>query len=196
MTNDIYGGFSRKFKIHFVVTGMLNFSQHYNDKHSECERFVWYGKCSAGCDFCSPHHCYIQYVVTECGQRCNGMVPHFFELLVTGFVVDAAPEKGAWPAILNTHTTTVFESYNHSLAFYISKHVHTPANLAVLKEAANFLNFTEKQKSGVDQKGKVKLVSYKHSGLVDVARSAYNSRRKPPVIRAIARLVSDSNTQA
>ena len=41
VVNDQFGGWSLKFKMCFLINGLLNIINHFSDDHENCARFFW-----------------------------------------------------------------------------------------------------------------------------------------------------------
>ena len=46
VVNETYGLWSVRFKMNFVLNGLLNFSDHFCNDHSSCSRYIWWTQCS------------------------------------------------------------------------------------------------------------------------------------------------------
>lgn len=42
IVNDQFGMWSIKFRMCFVINGLLNFARHFANDHTDCPRFVWW----------------------------------------------------------------------------------------------------------------------------------------------------------
>ena len=93
VVNETYGMWSIKFKMYFVLSGLLNFSKHFQNDHDQCSRFIWWTQCiSAHLNEYFPAQDYINNIFGGRGIRCNAYVPIFFEILVKAVTLSAYME--------------------------------------------------------------------------------------------------------
>jgi hypothetical protein len=43
---ETYGMWSIKFKMYFVLSGLIKFSRHFQNDHDQCARFIWWTQCT------------------------------------------------------------------------------------------------------------------------------------------------------
>ena len=45
VVNEMFGNWSMKFKMYFLINGLLNFTDHYSNRHVDCARYFWWTQC-------------------------------------------------------------------------------------------------------------------------------------------------------
>jgi hypothetical protein len=84
IVNEIYGVWSIRFKMNFVLNGLLNFTKHFCNDHGCCSRYIWWTQCyNAHLNEYLPTQDYINDISSGRGVRCNTYVPIFFEIFVS-----------------------------------------------------------------------------------------------------------------
>jgi hypothetical protein len=75
IVNETYGIWSIRFKIHFVLNGLLNFSEHFCNNHHMCSSYIWWTQCSnADLNEYLPSQDYVHNISSGRGIRCNTYV--------------------------------------------------------------------------------------------------------------------------
>jgi hypothetical protein len=190
--NERYGSFGVKHKMDCVQEGIMNFANHYCNEHGDCQRHIWYGKCSAGDLYYEPAHKYVNLEASELGQRCNSLTPAMFKLVVASWVYSREFEQLLWKTVACGHTT-INESYFHSLSSFVPKLLNYPAELYEEKEAAHFLSF-QNQCESKEHANRV-LVHNKNAGSLVNVQNQKLQRFRAHINRAIAAIVTDKHTQ-
>ena len=145
VVNESYGMWSIKFKMYFVLSGLLNFSKHFQNDHDQCSRFIWWTQCtSAHLNEYIPAQDYVNNISGGRGVRCNMYVPIFFEILVKAVTLSPYMEGLLSKCILYSKTT-ICESYFHWLGIMVPKWQNVTKNEYILREAAAFIAFSKRQ---------------------------------------------------
>mmetsp|Transcript_18670 Transcript_18670/g.41700 ORF Transcript_18670/g.41700 Transcript_18670/m.41700 type:complete len:111 (+) Transcript_18670:1840-2172(+) len=97
--DQTFGCFSLSFKVFFVTNGLMNFADHYCNKHDNCNRFIWWGTCTKGVQYYQPIHSYCTEVSSNRGPRCNSLIPRIFRLLVAAFTYSNYMEAALWRSV-------------------------------------------------------------------------------------------------
>lgn len=189
VVNEMFGDWSMKFKMCFLINGLLNFVCHYSDNHDDCARYFWWTQCSDTFIKYVPTQEYCTDLTSGRGIGCRDLIPAFFRILVTAFVTSRYAESQFWKC-LSFSKTTICESYFHWKSIMIPKWQNIPAREYERKERAAFIAFVKRQK------GKVflmkKLVTNKYANTLTVASSHKNSRYEPHILDAVGEICSSS----
>jgi hypothetical protein len=122
--NDEYVSFSKKFKMYYLVNGLINFASHCCNHHGDCARYLWWVKCVRGDDMYTPSSPYVNNVITNQSTKCQVLVQEIFKTLVIGWVLSKYMNSALWK-VITYKITTANESYFHTLAIRIPKWQNT-----------------------------------------------------------------------
>ena len=190
VVNEIFGDWSVKFKMCFLINGLLNFVKHYSENHDDCARYFWWTQCSDTVTKYEPTQEYITDITSGRGIACRNLIPAFFKILVTAFVISKYAESQFWKC-LSFSKTTICESYFHWKSIMIPKWQNIPAREYERKERAAFIAFVKRQK------GKVflmkKLVTNKYANTLTIASSHKNSRYESHILDAVGQICNSSS---
>ena len=144
VVNEIYGLWSIRFKINFVINGLLNFADHFCNDHSLCSRFIWWTQCSnAHLNEYLPSQEYIPNISSGRGVRCNMYVTLFFKIFVKSFTLSPYVEGMLSKCILYSKTT-ICESYFHWMGIMVPKWQNVTKVEYILREAAAYIAFCKR----------------------------------------------------
>jgi hypothetical protein len=145
VVNETFGAWSIRFKIHFVISGLLNFSEHFHNIHENCSRFIWWTQCcSTGEGDYHPAQDYINEMSSGRGMRCNELISSFFKNLVTAFTLSGYMEGLLGKCILYSKTT-IYESYFHWVGIMIPKWQNVTKMEYILRESSAYIAFEKRQ---------------------------------------------------
>ena len=145
VVNETYGVWSIRFKMYFVLSGLMKFTKHFCDDHGMCSRFIWWTQCyNAHLNEYLPGQKYVNTISSGRGVRCNTYVPLFFEVFVKSFTLSPYLEGMLSKCILYSKTT-ICESYFHWLGIMIPKWQNVPKMEYILREAAAYIAFCKRQ---------------------------------------------------
>ena len=147
INEDAYqdGLWSIRFKMNFVLNGLLNFSDHFCNDHSSCSRFIWWTQCSnAHINQYLPTQEYINNIASGRGLRCNTCIPFFYRIFVKSFTLSPYLEGLLSKCILYSKTT-ICESYFHWLGIMVPKWQNVTKGEYSLREAAAYIAFCNRQ---------------------------------------------------
>ena len=179
VVNDQFGGWSMKFKLCFLINGLLNYVNHYSDDHSSCARYFWWTQCGDSHVKYAPTQEYCTALSSGRGSGCRDLIPGFFKLFVTSFVMSKYAETQFWKCLYFSKTT-IFESYFHWKSIMIPKWQNISAGEYERKERAAFIAFVNRQKE------KIFLVKNKYANTLTVASAQKNSRYEKHILDAIS----------
>lgn len=162
-----FGGFSMKFRMNFVIKGLLNFVEHFSDNHTDCPRFFWWAQCTDTHVRYTPAQDYCTLISAGWrGPGCRDLIPVFFRLFVYSFVMSRYCESQLWKCI-SFSKTTVYESYFHWKGIMIPKWQNITPSEYERKEISAFIAFSTRQKE--KRFLLKKLVKSKYSATLTVA---------------------------
>lgn len=145
VVNETYGAQSIRFKINFVVSGLLNFCEHFHNIHDNCSRFIWWTQCCTSSEGeYLPAPDYINVISSGRGMRCNKLVCSFFKIIVTAFTLSGYMEGLLGKCILYSKTT-ICESYFHWVGIMIPKWQNVTKLEYILREASAYIAFEKRQ---------------------------------------------------
>ena len=189
--NDQFGGWSLKFKMCFLINGLLNFIDHYSDDHKNCARYFWWTQCGDSHVKYVPTQEYCTVLSSGRGTACRDLIPAFFRLFVSSFILSKYAETQFWKCLCFSKTT-ICESYFHWKSIMIPKWQNIPAQEYERKERAAFIAFVKRQK------GKVfllkKLVANKYANTLTVASAQKNSRYEQHILEALTVVCGSSSS--
>jgi len=116
MVNDTWPGFSKKFKLNTVMHGILNWIDHRMGNHDQCARTRSHTICS---EVGYIGEC-ISQTSSNRGRYCNSLIPIFFRIFVTGFLLSRKMEC-LYDQGIHYLTTSLNESINHALTMFHPK---------------------------------------------------------------------------
>jgi hypothetical protein len=148
VVNEMFGDWSVKFKMCFLINGLLNFVSHCSENHDDCARYFWWTQCSDTFTKYEPTQEYIADITSCRGIACRDLIPDFFKISVTAFVTSRYAESQFWKC-LSFSKTTICESYFHWKSIMIPKWQNIPAREYERKERAAFIAFVKRQKGKV-----------------------------------------------
>ena len=182
IVNDQFGMWSMKFRMCFVINGLLNFAKHFANDHTDCPRFVWWTQCSDSHIRYQPTEEYCTRILSDRSLESQKMIPLFFTLFVKAFIMSPYMESQLWKCLWFSKTT-ICESYFHWKGIMIPKWGNVTPSLYERKEASALIGFVKRQQ---DKKflGK-KLVKSKYAATLTVASAQKNSRYERYVLEAI-----------
>ena len=187
VVNETYGMWSVKFKMYFVLSGLINFSKHFQNDHSDCSRFIWWTQCSrAHLNEYLPAQDYVNNISCGRGVRCNVYVPILFNILVTAVTFSPYMENLLSKCILYSKTT-ICQSYFHWLGIMVPKWQNVTKNEYILREAAAFIAFSKRQDDKLLYTKKLRQHKYA-STLVGTAGQK-NARYERFIFEAISHVV-------
>lgn len=187
IVNETYGMWSIRFKINFVLNGLLNFSQHFCGDHSSCSRFIWWTQCSnASLNQYLPAQDYVNEIASGRGHRCNTYVPLFFRILVKAFTLSPYLEGLLSKCILYSKTT-ICESYFHWLGIMVPKWQNVTKVEYILRESAAYIAFCKRQ----DDKSLFtkKLRQHKYASTLIGTAGQKNGRYERYILEAVMEIV-------
>ena len=168
IVNEVYGSFSRVFKIYWVWNSLLNFSDHYSNNHKNCSCFFWYAQCALSTSGYVPSQPYLNEVMNNRGQRCNAFVKALVPIFIKAWLSNKQFTKKLFESILATKTS-VNESFFHSAAIFSPKVYNVSRFQYILAMAAHFCIFTERQKTKVYSNRVLTTTKYCPLGVVSTA---------------------------
>ena len=189
VVNDQFGGWSMKFKMCFLINGLLNFIKHYSDDHSCCAQFFWWTQCGDSHTKYVPTQDYCTVLSSGRGPGCRDLIPGFFNLFVASFVMSRYAESQFWKCLCFSKTT-ICESYFHWKSIIIPKWQNIPAQEYERKERAAFIAFVKRQKEKIFLLKK--LVKNKYANTLTVASAQKNSRYEKHILDAITDICGSS----
>jgi hypothetical protein len=92
VANDQFGGWSLKFRMYFLINGLFNFINHFSNKHENCARYFWWTQCYDNRENYKPTQEYCTLLSSGRGTACRDLIPAFFQLFVTSFVLSKYAE--------------------------------------------------------------------------------------------------------
>jgi hypothetical protein len=188
IVNETYGLWSIRFKMNFVLSGLLNFSDNFCNDHSACTRFIWWSQCStAHLNEYLPTQEYINNIASGRGVRCNTYVPLFFRIFLKSFTLSPYMEGLLSKCILYSKTT-ICESYFHWLGIMVPKWQNVTKGEYALREAAAYIAFCKRQdfKSLFTKK----LRQHKNASTLVGTAGQKNGKYERYVVEAILDIVS------
>ena len=192
VVNETYGMWSIKFKMYFVLSGLINFSKHFQNDHDQCSRFIWWTQCTtAHLNEYLPAQDYVNNVSGGRGVRCNAFVPIFFEILVKAVTLSPYMESLLSKCILYSKTT-ICESYFHWLGIMVPKWQNVTKSEYILREAAAFIAFSKRQ----DDKFLYtkKLRQHKYASTLVGTAGQKNPRYERYIFEAISHIASSDSS--
>ena len=189
VVNDQFGGWSMKFKMCFLINGLLNYVNHYSDDHRDCARYFWWTQCGDSHVKYVPTQDYCTVISSGRGTGCRDLIPVFFRLFVTSFVISKYAETQFWKCLCFSKTT-ICESYFHWKSIMIPKWQNIPAEEYERKERAAFIAFVNRQNEKIFLLKK--LVKSKYANTLTVASAQKNSRYERHILDAIADICGSS----
>jgi hypothetical protein len=194
VVNEQYGRFSMKFRMNFVINGLVNFVQHFSDIHTDCPRFFWWSQCTDTHIKYSPTQDYCTVIASgRRGPGCRDLIPVFFKLFVFSLVMSRYCEVQLWKCI-SFSKTTVCESYFHWKGIMIPKWQNITPSEYERKETAAFIAFVTRQK---EKKFLLKrLVKSKYAATLTVATGHKNNRYEKHILDAVMEVCGSDVTVA
>ena len=189
VVNETYGMWSIRFKMNFVLNGLLNFSQHFCNDHSSCSRYIWWTQCSnAHLNQYLPAQEYVSDLASGRGLRCNTYIPLFFRILVKAFTLSPYLEGLLSKCILYSKTT-ICESYFHWLGIMVPKWQNVTKFEYILRESAAYIAFCKRQ----DDKCLFtkKLRQHKYASTLVGTAGQKNGRYERYILEAVMEIVGD-----
>jgi hypothetical protein len=113
---------------------------------------------------------------------CNKLIPLFFEIFVTAFVMCEYCEKQFWKG-LDFCKTTECESYFHWMGIMVPKWQNVTGYEYIIKERAAFIAFYTHQKQKMFLLKK--LVKSKYANTLTVSAAQKNGRHEIHILNAI-----------
>ena len=188
VVNDQFGGWSLKFRMCFLINGLLNFVNHFSDNHIDCARYFWWTQCGDSHVKYVPTQEYCTVISSGRGAACRDLIPAFFRLFVYSFVFSKYAETQFWKC-LSFSKTTICESYFHWKSIMIPKWQNIPPREYERKERAAFIAFVRRQKEKVFLLKK--LVTSKYANTLTVASGQKNSRYEQHILEALKECCGD-----
>ena len=188
IVNETYGLWSIRFKTNFVLNGLLNFCKHFCNKHNMCSSYIWWTQCSnSHLNEYLPSQEYVHNISSGRGSRCNTYIPLFFEIFVKSFTLSPYMESLLSKCILYSKTT-ICESYFHWLGIMVPKWQNVTKNEYILREAAAYVAFCERQ----DDKllFTKKLRQHKYASTLVGTAGQKNSRYERHIFEAVLSVLS------
>ena len=182
VVNEMFGDSSMKFKMCFLINGLLNFVDHYSDEHKSCARYFWWTQCGDTHIKYVPTQEYCTVLSSGRGPGCRDLIPSFFRIFVTAFVMSKYAESQFWKCLCFSKTT-ICESYFHWKSIIIPKWQNIPAGEYERKERAAFITFVKRQKEKLFLMKK--LVTNKYANTLTVASAQKNSRYEKHILDAV-----------
>lgn len=99
IVNDQFGMWSMKFRMCFVINGLLNFAKHFANDHTDCPRFVWWTQCSDSHIRYQPTEEYCTRILSDRSLESQKMIPLFFTLFVKAFIMSPYMESQLWKCL-------------------------------------------------------------------------------------------------
>jgi hypothetical protein len=189
VVNDQFGGWSMKFKMCFLINGLLNFINHYSDDHKCCAQYFWWTQCGDSHVKYVPTQEYCTVISSGRGIGCRDLIPGFFKLFVTSFVMSKYAETQFWKCLCFSKTT-ICESYFHWKSIIIPKWQNIPAQEYERKERAAFITFVKRQREKIFLLKK--LVRGKYANTLTVASAQKNNRYETHILDAITDICGSS----
>jgi hypothetical protein len=183
VVNEQFGDWSMKFKMCFLINGLLNFTYHYSDKHEDCARYFWWTQCGDRRTNYMPTQDYCTALPSGRGPQCRQLIPGFFKLFVTAFVMSKYAEMQFWKCLCFSKTT-ICESYFHWKGIMIPKWQNVTAEEYERRERAAFITFVSRQKEKIFLLKK--LVTNKYANTLTVASAQKNSRYERHILDAVS----------
>lgn len=190
VVNKIFGDWSMKFKMCFLINGLLNFIEHYSDRHDSCARYFWWTQCGDSHIKYVPTQEYCTVISSGRGPACKDLIPVYFKIFVTAFVTSRYAESQFWKCLCFSKTT-ICESYFHWKSIIIPNWQNIPAKEYERKESAAFVAFVKRQKEKVFLLKK--LVTNKYANTLTVAFAQKNSRYEKHILDAVKEICSTSS---
>lgn len=183
VANEQFGMFSMKFRMNFVIRGLLNFVEHFSNNHQDCPRYFWWTQCADTFIKYIPAQDYCTVITSgRRGPGCRDLIPVFFKIFVEAFVMSRYCEIQLWKCI-SFSKTTVCESYFHWKGIMIPKWQNITPSEYERKETAAFIAFVTRQK---EKKFLLKkLVKSKYAATLTVASAHKNSRYERHILDAV-----------
>ena len=191
VVNEMFGNWSMKFKMYFLINGLLNFTEHYSDRHTDCARYFWWTQCGDTHLNYVPTQEYCTVLTSGRGPGCRDLIPSFFRIFVTSFVLSRYAESQFWKCLCFSKTT-ICESYFHWKSIIIPKWQNIPAREYERKENAAFIAFVKRQKEKVFLLRK--LVTNKYANTLTIASAQKNSRYEKHILDAVSHVCSTNAT--
>ena len=188
VVNEIYGIWSIRLKMNFVLSELMNFTQHFCNDRSQCSRFIWWTHCyNAHLNEYLPDKEYVNDIASGGGVRCNTYVPLFFEIMVKSITLSPYLEGMLSKCILYSKTT-ICESYFHWLGIMVPKWQNVTKMEYILREAAAYIAFCKRQ----DNKCLFtkKLRQHKYASTLVGTAGQKNGRYERYVLEAITDIVA------
>jgi hypothetical protein len=146
VVNEQFGGFSMKFRMNFVINGLLNFVEHFRNSHTDCPRFFWWSQCTDTHVTYKPAQDYCTLISAGWrGPGCRDLISVFFRVFVYFFVMSRYCENQLRKCI-SFSKTTVCESYFHWKGIMIPKWQNVTHSEYDRKEIAAFIAFSTRQR--------------------------------------------------
>lgn len=161
VVNNQFGGWSMKFKMYFLINGLLNFIKHYSDDHSCCAQFFWWTQCGDSHTKYVPTQDYCTVLSSGRGPGCRDLIPRFFNLFVASFVMSRYAESQFWKWLCFSRTT-ICESYFHWKSIIIPKWQNIPAQEYERKERAAFIAFVKQLLLPTEEVSEEQICEYSH----------------------------------
>ena len=187
VVNEMFGNWSMKFKMYFLINGLLNFTEHYSDRHTDCARYFWWTQCGDTHLNYVPTQEYCTVLTSGRGPGCRDLIPSFFRIFVASFVLSRYAESQFWKCLCFSKTT-ICESYFHWKSIIIPKWQNIPAREYERKENAAFIAFVKRQKEKVFLLRK--LVTNKYANTLTIASAQKNSRYERHILDAVSHVCS------
>ena len=189
VVNDQFGGWNLKFKMCFLINGLLNFINHFSNDHENCARYFWWTQCGDSHVKYVPTQEYCTVLSSGRGTACRDLIPAFFKLFVSSFILSKYAETQFWKCLCFSKTT-VCESYFHWKSIMIPKWQNIPAQEYERKERAAFIAFVRRQKCKIFLLKK--LVTNKYANTLTVASAQKNSRYEQHILDALTVICGSS----
>ena len=193
IVNELYGGFGQTFKMYFVVRALRNFGKHSCGRHGDCNRYMWYARCSESAIYYTPSKQYVSEISSGRGPRCNALIGEFFDLFVVAWTLSKSVEASIW-RMLSYMTTTCCENYFLGMAIAVPKSGKMPESEYRRREGWNFLNHTARcQQKTLTYK--VLTANKNSSGLI-AGRGQHIVAHEPHILEVMRTLFADDTSQA
>jgi hypothetical protein len=194
VVNEQFGGFSMKFRMNFVINGLLNFVEHFSDSHTDCPRFFWWSQCTDTHVRYKPAQDYCTLISAGWrGPGCRDLISVFFRVFVYSFVMSRYCENQLWKCI-SFSKTTVCESYFHWKGIMIPKWQNVTPSEYDRKEIAAFIAFSTRQRE--KRFLLKKLVKSKYAATLTVATGHKNNRYERHILDAVLEVCGSDSTIA
>lgn len=188
IVNETYGMWSIRFKIYFVLSGLINFSRHFCNDHKNCSSYIWWTQCSKShLNEYLPSQEYVNTISSGRGGRCNTFVPIFFSIIMKAFTLSPYMEGLLSKCILYSKTT-ICESYFHWLGIMVPKWQNVTKNEYVLRETAAYVAFCKRQ----DDKALFtkRLKQHKYASTLIGTAGQKNGRYERHILDAVVSIVA------